>query len=218
MLVSKLNTPGISSENPSNRCSSCKRRLSKTIFYNSISSTRHMNDDPQLSPSPIPSFSSSSFTSAKFLHEHGSLLLRTKRRRSLPSLFHSLFDFDHHDKRHVDAAQLAEDRPSFSSILTHTLVDSIAREQQQSLAMVKPTSPISFASISLAGSDDSEEQSHEKSSRRQLPIDDDSSELTEKVSKSAKTRLSLARKLFVHSGTRAFNINICTYRTMKVKC
>ena len=213
VLVSKLNTPGISSETPSNRCPSCKRRLSKSIFYNSISSAHHMNDDEsdgqQLSP-PIPSFSSSSFTSAKLLHEHGPLLMRTKRRRSLPSLFHSLFDFDHHDKRHLDAAQLAEDRPSFSSIMTHTLMDSITREQHPSLAMVQPTSPISFGSISLAGSDDSEEQSHEKSSRRQLPIDDDSSELTEKVSKSAKTRLSLARKLFVHSGTRAFNINICT--------
>jgi hypothetical protein len=227
VLVSKLNantTITSTNETNSNRCPICKRRLTKSIFYNSMS-TNTDDDNQQLSPS-TQTFLSSSLTSSKLLHDHKQILLHTKRRRSLPSLFHSLFDFDHHDKRRLDNTQI-EHRPSFSSILTHTLLDSITHEQQQqqqqqqpppSIAIIKQTSPVSYSSISLAGSDDSEENNIDKSFKRQSTIYDDSSQITEKVSKSAKTRLSLVKKLFAHSGTRAFNINICIYRTTKVKC
>jgi len=225
VLVSKLNTTtGIATntanETNSNRCPICKRRLSKSIFYNSIP-TNTDDDNQQLSPVE-QNFSSASFTSSKLLHDHEQILLHTKRRRSLPSLLHSLFDFDHHDKRRLDSVQI-QHRPSFSSILTHTLLDSITREQQQQqpttpISIIKQSSPVSYSSISLAGSDDSGENNIDKSFKRQSTTYDDSSQLTEKVSRSAKTRLSLVKKLFVHSGTRAFNINICIHRITKVKC
>jgi hypothetical protein len=217
VLVSKLNTT--TNETGSTRCTVCKRRLSKSIFYNSIPT--NTDDDNQQLPPSTPMFSSASLTSSKLLQDQRQILLRTKRRRSLPSLFHSLFDFDHHDKRRLDNTQI-QHRPSFSSILTHTLLDSITREQesQSSIAMIKQTSPVSYSSISLAGSDDdSGENNIDKSFKRRSITYDDSFQLTEKVSKSAKTRLSLVRKkLFAHSGTRAFNINICIHRTTKVKC
>jgi hypothetical protein len=217
VLVSKLNT---TNETHSTRCPVCKRRLSKSIFYNSIP-TNTDDDNQQLSPSK-QNFSSSSLASSKLLQDQTQLLLRTKRRRSLPSLLHSLFDFDHHDKRRLDNIQI-EHRPSFSSIFTHTLLDSITREQQQqqqpSIAMIKQTSPVSYSSISLAGSDDSGENNIDKSFKRQSITYDDSFQPTEKVSKSAKTRLSLVKeKLFAYSGTRAFNINICIHTITKVKC
>jgi hypothetical protein len=224
VLVSKLNTTTAigtttTNETNSNRCPICKRRLSKSIFYNSIT-TNTDNDNQQLSPTP-QNFSSSSLTSSKLLQDHAQILLRTKRRRSLPSLLHSLFDFDHHDKHRLDNAHI-EHRPSFSSILTHTLLDSITREQQQQpptpISIIKQISPVSYSSISLAESDDSGENNIDKSFKRQSTTYDDSSQLTEKVSRSAKTRLSLVKKLFVHSGTRAFNIHICIHRITKVKC
>jgi hypothetical protein len=177
--VSKLNTSAAITttttinESNSNRCSVCKRRLSKSIFYNSIPNNPD-EDKQQVSQN----FSSSSLTSSKILHDHGQLLLRTKRRRSLPSLFHSLFDFDHHDKRHLDNKQI-QHRPSFSSILTHTLLDSITHEQQP-IAIIKQTS---YSTISLVESDDSGETNNDKSFTRQSTTCDDSSQLTEKVSK-----------------------------------
>jgi hypothetical protein len=188
VLVSKLNTTTTiatttTNETNSNRCPVCKRRLSKSIFYNSIT-TNTDDDNQQLSPT-IQTFSSSSLTSSKLLNDHGQISLRTKRRRSLPSLFHSLFDFDHHDKRRLDNIQI-QHRPSFSSILTHTLLDSITREQQQQqspIANIKQTSPVSYSSISLAGSDDSGENNIDKSFKRQSTTYDDSSQLTEKVSR-----------------------------------
>jgi hypothetical protein len=198
VLVSKLNTnTTITNENNSTRCPVCKRRLSKSIFDNSIP-TNTDDDNQPINPLVQNLSSSSSLTSSKLLHDHGQISLRTKRRRSLPSLFHSLFDFDHHDKRRLDQTPM-QHRPSFSSILTHTLLDSITREQQQqqpppSIAVIKQTSPVSYSSISLADSDDSEENNIDKSFKRQSPIYDDSSQLTEKVSKSAKTRLSLGKK------------------------
>ena len=181
VLVSKLNNHNIPiNEDDSYHCTVCKRRLSKSVFYNSINNPN--DDNQQLTPS-IQNFSSSSLTSAKLLQEHGQVLLRTKRRRSLPSLFHSLFDFDHHDKRRADETQILN-RPSFSSIMTHTLLDSIAHEQQQTNDTIKPTSsPMSHSSVSLAESDDSEENINDKSSKQQSTVYDDSSQLTEKVSK-----------------------------------
>jgi hypothetical protein len=184
VLVSKLNNTSsttTTNENDSNHCSVCKRRLSKSIFYNSINSN---DDTQQLSPS-IQNFSSSSLTSSKLLHEHKQILLRTKRRRSLPSLFHSLFDFDHHDKRRAEDVSI-QHRPSFSSIMTHTLIDSITHEQQQQQTndtIRQTSSPVSYSSLSLAESDDSEESMNQKSSKQQSTVYDDSSPLNEKVSK-----------------------------------
>jgi len=164
VLVSKLNNTTTTNDIQSTHCPVCKRRLSKSVFYNTSS-----DENQQLSPT-------------KTFHDQSqhSLYLRTKRRRSLPSLFHSLFDFDHHDKHHLDTTTTTtastRHRPSFSSILTHTLIDSITREQQP---QIQPTSPpmksnssLSNSSISLAESDASEENHMEKSS---------SSQLTEKV-------------------------------------
>ena len=74
VLVSKLNNNGMNSDPPSQRCSVCKRRLNKSIFYPSQTA-----DDQYTS-----SLSSKCPT--------------TKRRRSLPSLFHSLFDIDNEEK------------------------------------------------------------------------------------------------------------------------
>ena len=200
VLVSKLNTTTVASanENQPTRCPLCKRRLSKSIFYNSIPPNTD-DDNQQLSPS-AQNFSSSSLTSSKLAQDQTQLLLRTKRRRSLPSLLHSLFDFDHHDKRRSDNPQI-QHRPSFSSIFTHTLLDSIAREQQQqqtSVATVKQSSSNSHSSISLAGSDDScGENNIDKSFKRSSITYDDSFQLTEKVSKSAKTSLSLVKRKIV---------------------
>ncbi|UJR36021.1 hypothetical protein I4U23_028760 [Adineta vaga] len=187
VLVSKLNTTTSTSiattpttENNSNRCSVCKRRLSKSIFYSTI--TNHIDEDKQqLSPS-TQNFSSTSLTSSKLLHDHGQLLLRTKRRRSLPSLFHSLFDFDHHEKHHLNNKQI-QHRPSFSSILTHTLFDTVTNEQQQptSIAIIKQTSTTSYSSISLSESDDSEVNHNNQSFQRKSVTCDDSSQLTEKI-------------------------------------
>ena len=194
VLVSKLNTTAINNENASHRCPICKRRLSKSIFYQA-----NPPDDQQPSISPsTQTFSSTSLTSSKLLQEHGQVLMRTKRRRSLPSLFHSLFDFDHHEKRRPENTSITH-RPSFSSILTHTLIDSIAREQQQpppqpqqqqqSIPIIRQISPISYSSVSLADSDDSiEEHSQEKSFRQRLTSHHDSSQLTEKVSKVGRLR------------------------------
>jgi hypothetical protein len=185
VLVSKLNTTTTTTttnENSYTRCHVCKRRLSKSMFHNSISNNTDDDNQQQLSPS-TQNFSSSSLTSSKLLHEHGQILLRTKRRRSLPSLFHSLFDFDHHDKRRLDNIQI-QHRPSFSSILTHTLIDSITREQQQQpIDIIKQASPVSYSSVSLAESDDSEENNNDKSIKQLSTTYDDSSQLTEKVSK-----------------------------------
>ncbi|CAF2906090.1 unnamed protein product [Rotaria sp. Silwood2] len=190
VLVSKLNTNITTNEHNYDRCPVCKRRLSKSIFYNTITNNNTDDDNQQISSSSSSStqkFSLSSLGTSKLLHDHGQILSRTKRRRSLPSLFQSLFDFDHHDnKRRLDNTQI-QHRPSFSSILTHTLLDSITREQQQqqqqSIGSVKQTSPLSYSSISLAGSDDSKENNYDKSYKRQSTVYDDSSQLTEKVSK-----------------------------------
>ncbi|CAF0755044.1 unnamed protein product [Rotaria sordida] len=189
VLVSKLNTgittTTITNENHSNRCSVCKRRLSKSTFYNTI--THNTDDDNQQISSTKQNFSLSSLATSKLLHDNGQILSRTKRRRSLPSLFQSLFDFDHHDnKRRLDNTQI-QHRPSFSSILTHTLLDSITREQQQqqqqqSISSVKQSSSISYSSISLAESDDdSKENIYDKSYKRQSTVYDDSSQSTEKA-------------------------------------
>ncbi|CAF3654000.1 unnamed protein product [Rotaria socialis] len=182
VLVSKLNTT-TTNENNSDRCPVCKRRLSKSTFDNTI--TNNTDDDNHETPPSTQNFSLSSLASTKILNDHGQILSRTKRRRSLPSLFQSLFDFDHHDhKRRIDNTQI-QHRPSFSSILTHTLLDSITREQQQqqqqqSLTTVKQTSPLSFSSVSLAESDDSKENNDDQSYKRQLTISDESTQLTEK--------------------------------------
>lgn len=188
VLVSKLNntTTNVSHESNATRCPVCKRRLSRSIFYNSIGT--NADDDPQQTSPLNQNHSSSSLTSSKIHQESaGQILLRTKRRRSLPSLFHSLFDFDHHEKRRLESAHI-QHRPSFQSILTHTLFESITREQQQqqqssSIALAKQISPVSHSSISLAGSDDSGENNIEKSFQRQSMISDDSFQLTEKVSR-----------------------------------
>lgn len=188
VLVSKLNntTTSVSHESHANRCPVCKRRLSRSIFYNSIG-TNPDDDTQQTSPSK-QNHSSSSLTSSKIHQESaGQILLRTKRRRSLPSLFHSLFDFDYHEKRRLENANI-QHRPSFQSILTHTLFESVTREQQQqqqqsSIALAKQISPVSHSSISLAGSDDSGENNIEKSFKRQSMITDDSFQVTEKVSR-----------------------------------
>ena len=178
VLVSKLNTTTINNENPPQRCPVCKRRLSKSIFY----PANAPDDPPGTSPS-TQTFSSASLTSSKLLQEQGQVLLRTKRRRSLPSLFHSLFDFDHQEKRRLENTSITH-RPSFSSIMTQTLIDSITREQQPAIPTIRQISPISYSSISLAGSDDSnEEHSQGKSFRQRLTSHQDSSQLTEKVSK-----------------------------------
>ncbi|CAF2156418.1 unnamed protein product [Rotaria magnacalcarata] len=184
VLVSKLNTTTTTTnENNSDRCSVCKRRFSKSTFDNTITNNTD-DDNHQISPS-TQNFSLSSLASTKILNDHGQILSRTKRRRSLPSLFQSLFDHDHHDhKRRIDNTQI-QHRPSFSSILTHTLLDSITREQQQqqqqqSLTTVSQTSPISFSSVSLAESDDSKENTDDQSYKRQLTISDESTQLTEK--------------------------------------
>ncbi|CAF4558336.1 unnamed protein product [Rotaria sp. Silwood1] len=183
VLVSKLNNNTTTNEHSSDRCPICKRRLSKSTFYNTVTNS-NTDDDNQQITSPTQNFSLSSLATSKLLHDHGQILSRTKRRRSLPSLFQSLFDFDHHDnKRRLDNTQI-QHRPSFSSILTHTLLDSITREQQQqrqqSIRSVKQTSPLSYSSISLAGSDDSKENNYDKSYKRQSTVYDDSSQLTEK--------------------------------------
>ena len=187
VLVSKLNNTNttIVNENNSSRCPVCKRRLSRSIFYNSI--PPNTDEDTQTSSPASQTISSASLSSSKLQQESGQILLRTKRRRSLPSLFHSLFDFDHHEKRRLETTQ-SDHRPSFSSILTHTLLDSITREQQQqsqqsSTGLAKQISPVSHSSISLAGSDDSGENNIEKSFQRQSMITDDSFQLTEKVSR-----------------------------------
>ena len=176
VLVSKLNNNSTNSnELVSHRCPICKRRLSKSIFYNTQPSDIGINIDSQ-------TFSSTSLASSKFLSENGQSLIRTKRRRSLPSLFHSLFDFDHHEKRRPENVSMSH-RPSFSSILTHTLIDSIHREQQTtpplSIPIIKQVSPMSNSSMSLPDSDLSIEHQEEKSSTNHH----DSSQLTEKVSK-----------------------------------
>ena len=165
VLVSKLNTTNTGNDSTTNRCPVCKRCLSKSVFYDPIHPTPTDEENQQ------QNFSSSSFTSSKLLHEHGQILLRTKRRRSLPSLLHSLFDFDYHEKRRLEN-QPIDHRPSISSIFAHTLLDSITREQQSSNTIVNQTSPISYSSISLAGSDDSGENNIDKSFQ-----------LTEKVSR-----------------------------------
>lgn len=79
VLVSKLN-----SDPPSQRCTVCKRRLSKSIFYPS-----QPNDEPYAS-----SLSSRCPT--------------TKRRRSLPSLFHSLFEMENAPKDLLPAEPTAQ--------------------------------------------------------------------------------------------------------------
>ncbi|CAF0832401.1 unnamed protein product [Adineta ricciae] len=183
VLVSKLNTTTTTvNENNPNRCSLCKRRLSKSIFYSTI--TNHIDDDKQLLSPSTQNFSSTSLTSSKLLHDHGHLLLRTKRRRSLPSLFHTLFDFDHQDKQHVNNKHI-QHRPSFSSVLTHTLSDTVTNDQQQrqpqSIAIIKQTSTNSCSSISLSESDEDETNRNLKSYQRQSITFDDSSQLTEKI-------------------------------------
>lgn len=190
VLVSKLNNT-TTNENQTERCSVCKRRLSKSTLFNTITNTN--GDDNQQVPSSITqNFSSSSLAvTSKVLNSAGQILSRTKRRRSLPSLFQSLFDFDHHDhKRHVDNTQI-EHRPSFSSILTHTLLESITREQQQqqqqqllqSIVTLKQTSPLSYSSISLEESDDSKENNDDQSYKQHSTINDESfQQITEKVS------------------------------------
>ncbi|CAF1589038.1 unnamed protein product [Adineta ricciae] len=184
VLVSKLNTTTTTTvnESNSNRCSVCRRRLSKSIFYSTI--TNHIDDDKQLLSPSTQNFSSTSLTSSKLLHDQGQLLLRTKRRRSLPSLFHTLFDFDHQDKQDIDNKQI-QHRPSFSSVLTHTLSDTVTNDQQQrqpqSIAIIKQTSTNSYSSISFSESDDGEMNHNLKSYQRQSITFDDSSQLTEKL-------------------------------------
>lgn len=190
VLVSKLNNTAATAthDNYPDRCPVCKRRLSKSTFYSSI--TPNGDDENQLISPSGQNYSYTSLASSKLLHDHGQILSRTKRRRSLPSLFQSLFDFDHHDKRRSDNAHM-QHRPSFSSILTHTLLDSINHEHQlqqqqlhqQSMFSNKQTSPMSYSSISLTGSDDSKENNNDRSSKRRSTNYDDSFQLTEKVSR-----------------------------------
>ncbi|CAF3486555.1 unnamed protein product [Rotaria sordida] len=216
VLVSKLNTgittTTITNENHSNRCSVCKRRLSKSTFYNTI--THNTDDDNQQISSTKQNFSLSSLATSKLLHDNGQILSRTKRRRSLPSLFQSLFDFDHHDnKRRLDNTQI-QHRPSFSSILTHTLLDSITREQQQqqqqqSISSVKQSSSISYSSISLAESDDdSKENIYDKSYKRQSTVYDDSSQSTEKVNKIHLIKYDSIDNIFIENNRQYSSKNI----------
>jgi hypothetical protein len=70
--------------------------------------------------------------------------------------------------------------------MTHTLIDSITHEQQQQQTndtIRQTSSPVSYSSLSLAESDDSEESMNQKSSKQQSTVYDDSSPLNEKVSK-----------------------------------
>ena len=205
VLVSKLNTTTTMATmtttttttttkgNNSYHCPACKRHLSKSTFYGSITSN---NDDEN--QQSTQNFSSSSLAPPESSHDHEQLFSRTKRRRSLPSLLQSFFDSDHQDKHRVDNTRI-QHRPSLSSIFTHSLLDGITHEQQQQQqqqqanATVKQKSSGSYSSISLARSDDSKENNHEKSFKQQSIIYDDSSQLTEKVSKSAKTFLSLVK-------------------------
>jgi hypothetical protein len=71
VLVSKFNTSITTNEDIFNRCSVCKRPLSKSISSN--------DDNQQLS-------------SSKNLRDQKQLFLRNKRRQSLPSLFHNLLE------------------------------------------------------------------------------------------------------------------------------
>jgi hypothetical protein len=152
VLVSKLNTSSsITTENISSRCSVCKRPLSKSISNNDgnqkVSLSKTVRDPQQLS-------------------------LRTKRRRSLPSLFYNL----------LESSSSIQHRPSFSLALNHNLIDNNNREQQ-SFSIIKQSSTLTQSSTSLSESEDSSDNNNNNSSKRQRTNYDDLSQLTEKVSK-----------------------------------
>ena len=88
VLVSKFNT---TNETTFNRCSVCKRPLSKSISN---------NDDNQR------------LLSSKLLRDQKQLFLHIKRRQSLPSLFHNLLESP-------SAAAAVQHRPSFSATINH---------------------------------------------------------------------------------------------------
>ncbi|CAF1309627.1 unnamed protein product [Adineta steineri] len=104
VFASKLNTPP--TENSSNRCSSCKKSLSKSISNNN-------NDNQQLSPS-------------KTLRDQKQLFLHIKRRQSLPSLFHNLLEsssstvFNQNVIDNINHEQQQHQHQLQSSILSHS--------------------------------------------------------------------------------------------------
>jgi hypothetical protein len=90
VLVSKFNTSSTTTETTFNRCSVCKRLLSKSISNN--------DDNQRLS-------------SSKFLRDQKQLLLHIKRRQSLPSLFHNLLE--------SSSSSSVQHRPSFHHLIDH---------------------------------------------------------------------------------------------------
>ncbi len=104
VLVSKFNTV-TTSENIFNRCSVCKRPLSKSISN---------NDDNQQLPS------------SKIFRDQKQLFLHIKRRQSLPSLFHNLLE--------SSSSSSVQHRPSISTVLNQHLNDNIDPELSQSTA------------------------------------------------------------------------------------
>ncbi|CAF1095956.1 unnamed protein product, partial [Didymodactylos carnosus] len=163
VLVAKLsaNTDTSTSDSPTSKhCHLCKKGLTKSIFYNQVlsddqhsMSTSSVEQQPQKpdieSSSPTvdinKNYSSSSLSKKSRLN----LNTRTKRRRSLPSLFHSLFDSDSLENKStrliIDSSSSSQrlshhhqqQLPSFSSILTNSLLDSIARDTTTNRPLTK---------------------------------------------------------------------------------
>ncbi|CAF1143038.1 unnamed protein product [Didymodactylos carnosus] len=147
-LVAKLST-NVESSTPdstfSKHCHLCKNQSAKSIFHNSllidahhptsISSTEQQQQ--QQTTVVSSSFTNDSnknyFSSSLSKKSRLNLNARTKRRRSLPSLFHSLFDFDSSENKAarliIDSSSSSQRQrqrlSSFSSILTNSLLDSM---------------------------------------------------------------------------------------------